>query len=513
MPMTRKFTSTVAGASILLTTVGLLSRGLGMIREIVFAGSFGLSSQYDIFLVGTIIPLTINTIVIYIAQNYFIPVYNRLKSNFPDEAKSFVIKALIMFTLGGILVMTVMFFLSDEIIRLYLNSPTSGTAVLAVEVFRIYLVTIPLNAAFAVLAAFLYSEFDFKLPTFSQLFVNVAVIISVIFFSGNIGVLSIAFGYLTGICLQLIFILIYTFRTKTVLLSIKEGGKKLLYPDKGLLIIIIIESLSQVYVLSDRYFLSEVAKGGIAALNYSLNLFQLPVVIISVALSIALFPSFSKSFVDNNVGEIKEKLNKFFSINLYLFVPLTFIYVFFGDIIVRVIFQRGAFSLNDSYMTFETLRYLSISLIFYSSYAVLNKLLYSMELVRQLFIITVVGCIIKIMFNFIIVKYLEQEGLALSTSISYIFFFVSSLMLVRKKLDFNINKILISKLIYIILNASIAFWISSLFMSNILPSGSPEIILQICGLILFIIVFFINTLTIESGKIFNTYRLLIRRIF
>lgn len=511
--MKKGFTSSVAGASLLLTSVGLVSRGLGMVREMVFAGSFGLSTQYDLFLVGTIIPLTVNTIVIYIAQNYFIPVYNRLKANYPEEAKTFVFKSVVMFVLGGILALTIIFLLSDQIIRLYLNSPVSDSAILAVKVFRIYAFTIPLNAAFAVLAAFLYSEFDFKLPVFSQLFVNTAVIISVIVFSGNIGVLSIAFGYLTGICLQLIFTVVYILRTKLKLVSIKRGNKKLLYWDSGLIIIIIIESLSQVYVISDRYFLSEVAKGGIAALSYSLNLFQLPVVIISVALSTALFPSFSKSFVENNVQEIKDKLAKFFSINLYLFIPLTFVYVFFGDVIIRIIFERGVFSSKDSYMTFETLRFLSISLIFYSSYAVLNKLLYSMELVRQLLIITVIGCSVKIIANFIMVGYLKQEGLALGTSISYIFFFALSLKLVKSRLHFSINKMLFAKFIYIALNAGIAILISKAVISGIFAAEVPGMILQISELTVFIIIFFTNTLVIETGKVFDVYRLLIRRIF
>ena len=59
-PLTEKmkFTSTVAGASILLTSMGLLSRGLGMIREMVFASSFGLGEEFDIYLVGAVLPLT-----------------------------------------------------------------------------------------------------------------------------------------------------------------------------------------------------------------------------------------------------------------------------------------------------------------------------------------------------------------------------------------------------------------------------------------------------------------------
>ena len=74
--MSRKFTSTVAGASLLLATLGLLSRGIGFIREVVFASYFGLGKNYDIYLVGAVLPITIDTIIFYLVQNYFIPSFH-----------------------------------------------------------------------------------------------------------------------------------------------------------------------------------------------------------------------------------------------------------------------------------------------------------------------------------------------------------------------------------------------------------------------------------------------------
>ena len=71
--MNRKFTSTIAGASIFITAVLLVGRGLGLIREVIFANYFGLSAEYDLYLVATVLPITINTIILYIAQNFFIP--------------------------------------------------------------------------------------------------------------------------------------------------------------------------------------------------------------------------------------------------------------------------------------------------------------------------------------------------------------------------------------------------------------------------------------------------------
>ncbi len=77
--MKQKFTSTIAGASIFISVIGLLSRGLGFIREMIFANNFGLETEFDLYLVGAVLPITINTIILYIGQNYFIPEFQKIK--------------------------------------------------------------------------------------------------------------------------------------------------------------------------------------------------------------------------------------------------------------------------------------------------------------------------------------------------------------------------------------------------------------------------------------------------
>ena len=75
--MKKKFGSTVAGASLILSIIALFSKGIGFIREIIYANKFGLSNEYELFLVGAAIPIFINTAIIYLTQNYYIPSYNQ----------------------------------------------------------------------------------------------------------------------------------------------------------------------------------------------------------------------------------------------------------------------------------------------------------------------------------------------------------------------------------------------------------------------------------------------------
>lgn len=498
--MAKKFTSTIAGASLLITVVGLISRGMGFIREIIFANFFGLSADYDIYLIGTVLPVTINTIIIYLGQNYFIPNYNKLKNNSQEEAEKFVTASFWFFNLAGLILFVILFLLSDGIIKLYLQNSQPDVIAAALGVFRIFLITIPLTAGISILSAYLQSEFEYKSPAYSQLFLNIAVIILVLSYSGKWGIYSIPAGYVCGTLLQLLYLL---FKTKR-LIDFNFFRKNITYRLLGIISVpfiltLIIESISQIYLIADRFMYHQVDKGGIAALNYALNLFVLPVTIISAALSTALFPKLSKSFNSQSGSELESSMNNFFSINILMFVPIVCIFMFYGDFLIKLFFQRGAFNGNDTKMTFEVLKIYSISLLFYSSYVVLNKLLYSAELVKHLLYITIAGCLLKIILNFILVVPMQQAGLALSSSLSYILFFVLSLFMIFKKIQIKNTRLFFSELLFCLINALFSY----LIVIVVDTSGiiHDHIFTKITGLIMFSGIYIINAVILKHQGI------------
>ena len=56
MTTNTKVASSIAGASVILTLLGFLSKGVGFFREIIYANNFGLSPEYDLFLASIAIP-------------------------------------------------------------------------------------------------------------------------------------------------------------------------------------------------------------------------------------------------------------------------------------------------------------------------------------------------------------------------------------------------------------------------------------------------------------------------
>ena len=464
--MNRKFTSTVAGASILLACIGILSRSIGFFREIIYANTFGLSKDFDIYLVGAVLPVILNSSIIYLSQNYFIPEYHKLTPENKSDREGLLVRSFWTFIFIGIFVAFILFILKGIIIENYLWNSDNQTKEISTGIFELFIFSIPFNAGYAVLVSYLQAEYKFFHPALSQLFLNLPIIILVLLLSNVWGIYTIGAGYLLGNVIQLIYLYLIIRKDtslKTSIYLIPKGIK--LGLNSTLLIVILIELVNQLYILVDRYFYNFIETGGISSLNYAYVIFVLPISVFSFALSTAIFPKLAEYFNRKNFIELERYFNLSLKILVLSFVPLALIFFTEGDFIIRIFFQHGKFNLRDTNVTYGVLKMYTISLVFYSAYALINKMVYSAGLIKQLLIISFFLLATKIVLNFLLVNSLKQDGLALSSALSYILICLSCIWLVYFKLHFK-NKInILAYVFFYSCIALISYFISVKFIN------------------------------------------------
>jgi putative peptidoglycan lipid II flippase len=153
--MSQKFTSTIAGASIFISIVGLLSRGLGFIREMIFANNFGLETEFDLYLVGAVLPISINSVILYIGQNHFVPGFQKLNSSNSDAAQKYYRQSFFLFVGSGTIIALLLFIASDLIINFYMHLAPPESREIASTIFKIFLLTIPFSAGISIFSGFI----------------------------------------------------------------------------------------------------------------------------------------------------------------------------------------------------------------------------------------------------------------------------------------------------------------------------------------------------------------------
>ncbi|RPI66056.1 MAG: polysaccharide biosynthesis protein [Ignavibacteriales bacterium] len=493
--MSKKFSATVAGATIFLILISIFSKGIGFIREILFASRFGTTESYDLYLIAAVFPIVINTSLYYIGQNYFIPLYNKAIVAGEDKG-AFVGKNFWMFVIGGTLLSAVLILVSDPLLNFYVGSSYIKNKELIKNIFNIITLSIPLGSGVAVLSSFINAEFEFRIPAYSNLILNIIIVIAVFVFSGKILIYSIPAGYLAGTILQLIFLLIYVKYVKNIRLKFKQNISIRMRPDKIIISIILIEVLGQLYLLIDRWFYPAVDAGGMSALSYAGNLFSLPISLVSVSFAAVLFPFLSKEISLKNEENYSLKIIESLKISSLIFIPVFVVLFFYGEIIIQLIYERGKFSHPDTIMTSDVLKVMSLGLIFFSGYSILNKSLFAAQKIKYLLIITIAAVILKVILSSVFIEYFRQNGLALSTAIVYFFFFSASIVVVLKSVK-KVLTVFLHLIFYMVLSVLLIY-----ILKIISPLFYPDSVLKdILSVFVYFILYLMSAVILDGEYI------------
>jgi putative peptidoglycan lipid II flippase len=502
--MSKKVASTLATAALLLVLLNLISKGLGFVREILFADYFGLGLKFDLYLVGAVLPLTINTIILNIAQNYFIPSYHQISQ---ESHKLFFRHNFWTFTIISIFVSIVLFFLAPLLFSFYTSGVTRDELSTIIIVFKLLLISIPFTAGTSIFIAYLQAEFNFKTPAYSQLIVNVLFIFLLISLTGKIGILTIPVAYIFAIIFQWIFLLRLVPKLLNPFpLRIQELSK-ILKNSSGIIVpIVLIETIGQLYMLSDRYFYGLVDKGGIAALNYSYNLFLLPVSVLSFALTTVLFPKFSQTLGNNEKNEFQKSFNQGLEITVLIFIPFALLFFLEGGTIIKLLFEHGSFTSSSTLMTFSVLKIFSISLPIYAIYAIFNKVIYSIRKINSLLYITIFSLALKFVLNYLLVKNYRQDGLAISTIVSYFVFFLSSIFIIKDQTGRSPYYLLIKKSIFILLSVILSYIVANFFVIHLIRIDQNE---GLVIAIIFLLVYYLSLSIMKFNALDSIHNLLV----
>ncbi|MEJ2105278.1 MAG: lipid II flippase MurJ [Ignavibacteriaceae bacterium] len=412
--MKEKFTSTIAGASIFISLLMILSRGLGFFREMIFANNFGLEKVFDLYLVGAVLPGTINIIILYIGQNFFVPAFQKVNSSGTEDSQKYYNQAFILFIGFGIVLSLILYLLSDAIIDLYMHSASFESKLTAVRIFQIFLLTIPFSAGISVFSALLQTVFEFKYPSISVLFLNLSIIVMLVLFTSTMGIYVIPLGYLIGTILQFTYLLVKSknYFKLNIIPHLKQFYQLKSVVGTSIILIILIESIGQLYTILDRYFYGSISSGGIASLNYAYIIFVLPISIFSLSLATAVFPKITKAITELSNREMERIYNESISVNILIFMPIAFLFFYFGEPLVKLAFERGKFSAESTQVTYNALKCYSVSIVFYSVYSVLTNILNDKNIIMQFILI-----IIFVLVYFLNLLLMKHKSLVLFESV------------------------------------------------------------------------------------------------
>ena len=453
-----------------IATVGgftLLSRLIGFGRDVLVAAFLGATMYADAFFVALRFPNLFRSLFAEGTLNVsFVPLFTEnLKKNgkqsanrFATEAFSFLFYILLIFVLVMELIMPwatlVLAPGFDEI---------TGKMEITTYLSRITFPFLMFVSLVSLLSGILNSVGRFAAAAFTPCILNLSMIIGLVFFSPYFDNPSVAisWGVFAAGIIELIFLYVCVKRSGynvellspiRALFKLSTGLKTLF---KRMLPGVVGSGVYQINLFLDTFFVSFVGAGAMSWLNYAHHLFQLPIGIIGVAIGTVLLPVLSHYVSEGKIKEAIHDLNRGLEVSLAMSISSMIGLMILATPIVSVLFERGAFTYQETLPTALALQAFAIGLPAYMLTKALSPFFYAKGDTKTPVKIAVFGMICNASLCLALMQIWGHVGIALATGITVWINALQYIYLLKKQGEFYLDKLFKYRFIRIILSASL----------------------------------------------------------
>ena len=405
----------------------LFSRVLGFVRDLMTASILGANVYSDIFFIAFKLPNLFRRIFAEGAfTQTFLPAFTRSRHKAVFSVHIFLV------FFGFILLMTVAVNLfpaaAAKLIALGFDAETVRLAAPYVAINFFYL---PLIFAVTFLSTFLQYKNHFATTAFATGLLNITLIVALWLAQGRADetvVLYLSVGVVAGGTAQLLLHLLAVRRLRLHRLllggvryyrrklpAVREETRRF---TREFFPAVWGNSTAQFAAFLDTWLASFLGAGVISYLYYANRVFQLPLALFAIATSVALFPKVSRHLKHGDEAKARRMLSKAFTFLLYLLGLSSVGGIVLSHEITWLLFQRGAFTAEDTANTAFILKMYLIGLLPFGLGKLFSLWLYAQRRQAEAARIATWSLGSNILFSLALIYPLGGAGLALSTTIS-----------------------------------------------------------------------------------------------
>ena len=418
----------IARAAGLVMVLFVISRALGLLREMVISHQFGTSGDLDAYLAAFRLPDILFQLVAGGAlASAFIPTFASYLAQDDRQGawrlSSAVINlVLILTTLLAVLAALLAPWLMGTIIAPGFDPAQQA---LAVGLMRIMLITPVVFGVSGVVMGILNAQQHFLLPALAPIVYNLGIILGAILLAPSMGVMGMALGVVVGALGHLLIQVPGLVRCRLRYMptlglhnrGVHEVGRLMLPRVLGLAAV-------QLNFLVNTILASGLVEGSLSAINFAWLLMLLPHGVFAQAVATAAFPTFSAQAARGQQDAMESTLSATLRAVLYLALPAAVGLIALRVPLVQLLFQRGAFTGQSTQMVAFALALFSLGLPAHSVVEIVVRAFYAMHDTKTPVIVGIGAMVLNIVLSLILISifralgWLPLGGLALSNSLA-----------------------------------------------------------------------------------------------
>jgi putative peptidoglycan lipid II flippase len=349
-----------------------LSRALGLVREIVAAYFFGVSGKINAFTVASQIPSLVRAFVGDAAlSGAFVPVFSELLAKEERSRAWRVASTIFWLVLIGVSLLTAVLILIAPLLILPFGDP-GGDPDLAVQLTRIMLPIVGLLTISGIVVGILNAYDQFTIPALTPVAWNLVIIGSLVVFvplvdseSAELVVYAVAMvvASLVQLLMPVPWLRGLDGRLQAVLDWRDPAVKRFFVL---MLPVTLTLGLININIFVNMLFASRLVDPELApaAIEKAFRIYMLPQGMFSVAVVTVLFPTLSRFAAVANLPSFRATLDGGLRQIAFLLLPSAVVLAVLAQPIVRLLYERGAFTADNTVVVAQCLAAFSLGLMF-----------------------------------------------------------------------------------------------------------------------------------------------------
>ena len=404
-----------------VSSMTLLSRILGFVRDTVIARAFGAGIFTDAFFVAFKIPNLLRRLFAEGAfSQAFVPILAEYKNRHGQAATKVLVNQVASVLTLVLIAVALLGILGAPWVA-YVSAPgfidEPDKFALTVTLLRIIFPYIIFISLVALAAGILNTYSRFSVPAFAPSLLNVAMIVAALWMAPYFDppVLALGWGVALGGVLQLAWMLPHLMRIGMLPRPTST------FNDPGVRRILTLMapatlgvSVAQISLLINTIFASFLVTGSVSWLYYADRLMEFPAGMLGVALGTILLPSLAKHYADDSPDEYSRLLDWGLRLTLMLALPAAAALAVLAIPLITTLFHYGAFQAHDVWMTRNALVAYSLGLLGLILVKVLAPGFYARQNIRTPVKIAIITLIATQLMNLIFIGPFQHAGLALA---------------------------------------------------------------------------------------------------
>lgn len=417
--MTRGFASRLVSGFVLVALLTVFGKGVSFVKDAALARWFGTSDTMDAFVLAFGFLGFLASVLGGGLPEAFLPHYAELKQRRgPARASRLAVQAVFGQALALAFFALILWLFADAIIAITARSFAPEKKATAASLLRQLIPFLICYGMSFQLSIWLRSDKSFALPAAAPMIIPVTILVAM--FAGA-SIQHLVLGTLWGSLLQLLILGYAVFRTlpteprwRARVFTVWEP--KLIKAAKDALPYLLAGMVySSASVIDQAMAAAGLPSGAVSVLSYSDKLVGILLALTAMPAGEVLFPYFADTVARQDWPGLRNQLKRAVFMVGGFSIPATLLLFVLAPLLVGTLFERGAFTAEDTARVSAVLRIAIFQVPFYILGTLCSRVVVSLQATRFILIMSVLSMVSNALLNALFMRTMGAPGIALAT--------------------------------------------------------------------------------------------------